>query len=151
RADLPARIAAGAFLRIDDVPCVGRHGNGIDRAALRAKSATGAVLDDSILDQRGAFASRTASLQVRLIFIPKITECGQHRIGRGFSETAKTAGSHLIGQAFQFGQVSWLAFSSAESFEDLEHAPRADAAKGAFAAGLFLGEIEKVAGNIDHA
>src|SRR5437899_10014954 len=40
---LPARIAAGAFFKVNDMASVGRHGNRLDRAMLSADGATRAV------------------------------------------------------------------------------------------------------------
>ena len=54
-------------------------------------------------------------------------------------------------QPFEFVEVLHLPLAGTNAGEDVEHVTRADAARYALAAGLALGEVEKVAGEVHHA
>src|SRR5579859_1535548 len=76
RARLPARITPGAQVQVDHVPAVGRHGNRFHRATLGADRAAGAVVQNAVLDKRGAFARGTAPFQVSFVLFAKIFQRG---------------------------------------------------------------------------
>src|SRR5258708_6577430 len=53
-------------------------------------------------------------------------------------------------QALEFFKITSLTFAFTEAVENIEHAARADATESAITARLILGELEKVARDIDH-
>jgi hypothetical protein len=118
---------------------------------LGAEGAAGAVVADAVFDEGGAFASRAAALQMRFVFVAEIPQRGEHRVRGGFAETAEAAGAYLMSKVFKFSHVLPLAFAGAEPLQEVQHAPGADAAEGAFAARLVLSKLKEIARNIDHA
>jgi hypothetical protein len=118
---------------------------------LRTNRAAGAIISDSVFDEGRASACRAPALEMRFVFVPEITQRSEHRIGSSFAESAKAAGADLTTESLKFDEVLLLAFARAETFKDVEHPASADAAERAFAAGLVLGELEEVAGDVHHA
>jgi hypothetical protein len=73
-AHLPASAATGAFLLVDRVNLVGRHGNCTSRTTLGANRAADAFLSDAIAHQRLAPARRTTAGDVFFILMAEIAE-----------------------------------------------------------------------------
>ena len=76
RAGLAARVTPCALFEVNGVLAVWRHGDRFNGTALSAEGATGAVVENSILDKLGAFAGWTVALQVGFVFFPEISERG---------------------------------------------------------------------------
>ena len=113
RARSSARVAPGALLQVNDMPAIGCHRDGFDRAPLGANRAAGAVIEDAIFDEGGAFAGGTATFQVRFVFLAKVSEGRQDGIGRGFAKATEAAGTYLAGQLLQMSKVLALTFADA--------------------------------------
>ena len=128
---------------------IGLHGNGIHGTVLGAEGTADAVLCHPVLDQGLTFAGRAAPLDMGLVFRPEVMQGGEYGIGRGLAQAAETRLLDLMGQLIQGIQIAGLALALTESFQDVKHTPRADAAEGALAAGLILGEFQKVTGNVN--
>jgi hypothetical protein len=151
RTGASACIAACAEFLVDGMWLVGRHWDGVDWAMLRADGAAGAIGSDLVTDQGAAAFGGASALQVCLILRTKVPKRGEDWIGCGFSEAAEAAGSDLRREAFELDEMFWATVTGAEAIQEIQHAPSANAAKGAFPAGLLLGEAQEVAGNINHA
>ena len=115
------------------MPGIRRHGNGIHGAVLCADRTAGAVVADTVFDERGAFAGRAMALQVRLVLVAEIAQSGQHRVRGGLAEAAEAALGHLGRQPLQFLKVLAAGFAGAKAVEQFEHPLGANAAKRAFA------------------
>jgi len=100
RADLPARIAAGADRLRDFVFLVGRHRDGIDRTVLGANRAASAIIGDAIPDEVVAFVRGATTLKMRFVFVAKIAQGGENRIRRGFTQPAEAALADGVGKPF---------------------------------------------------
>ena len=148
---LPAGVAAGAFLLVDLVFHVGGQRDGVGRTLLGAERAADAIVGDAIVDQRLAPSRRAAAGKVLFVFVAKIAERGEHRVGGRSPQAADASRLDRQGQLLQLFQVARLALAGADAVEDVEHPPGADAAERTLAARLVLGEAEEVAGDIDHA
>src|ERR1039458_9273478 len=117
RTNLSARVASCALVQVDHVPGIRRHGDGVDRAMLRADGAAGAVLPHAIFDERRALARRAPALQMRLILVPEIPQGRQHRVRRSLAEAAQTALGDLGRQLFELLKMLAASFAGAEQVE----------------------------------
>src|ERR1044071_5044079 len=127
------------------------HPNRSYRAMLCTKSAARAIITNLIINQCGAFARRTMPFEMRFVLIAEVPQGSKHGVGSGSSQTTKTSSANLLTKPFQFLEVLRLALSGTESIKNIKHAARADSAKGAFAAGLVLCELEEIPGDVHHA
>src|SRR5947207_12117911 len=85
------------------------------------------------------------------VFIVEVSKRSEHGVGRSFPEAAQTAGAYLPGEMFQLHEVLRSAFARADPVQYVQHAPRADATKGAFSTRLILGELQEKSRHVDHA
>ncbi len=122
-----------------------------DGALLGAQRAADASVGDPVVDERDALAGRAPALQMGLVFLPEITQRGQHGVGRGLAQPADAAGADGVGEILQRREVVRPAAALADAIQDIQHAAGAHAAQRAFAARLVLSEAEEIAGDIDHA
>ena len=148
---LPARVTARAQVHVHAVPAIRSHGDRVDRTMLCAERAADAGPVDLVADQRGAFAGRAFSLQVRFVFVAEVLERGQHGIGCRLAQPADAARHDTARQLFELFQIPFAAVARADAIQDLQHPLRADAAERALAARLVLREAQEVAGDVDHA
>ena len=77
---------------------VRRHGDGFDRATLRTNRAPGAIVENTVFDERRAFAGGAAALEMGFVFVTKIAERGQHRVRSSFAKTTETPSADLSRQ-----------------------------------------------------
>jgi hypothetical protein len=118
---------------------------------LRADGAAGAIIADSVFDKGRAFAGRASTLEMRLVFLPKIAQRGEDRIGSSFAEPAEAASADLISESLKFDKVLLLTLARTETIKDVQHAASSNPTERAFAAGLVLRELKEVSGNVHHA
>jgi hypothetical protein len=76
---------------------------------------------------------------------------GKHGVGGRLAQAAKRRGLDVLAQPLQLFDVAFLALAVDDALQNLQHAPRADAARRALAAALVHGEIQEEAGDIHHA
>ena len=88
---------------------------------------------------------------MEFVFLPKMLDGGQDRIGAGLAQAAERGGLHRLADALQLFDVSLPTFSPGNSGQDFEHLGGPQTAGRAFAAGFILGEGEEITGNIHHA
>ena len=119
RTDPAARIAARAKVHVDVVFAIGRERDGVYWAALRADRATGAIRRHFILNKRAAFSRRAFAAKVRLVFVPVIAQCREHRVGGGLAQAAQAPCADLLREAFEFIEVFSFRLARAEPFENV--------------------------------
>jgi len=129
RADLPAGIAPGAEVGVDDMLPVGVMGMASTGQCWR-RECSRALWGDHIADQRRALAGGTAFLQVRLVF-SRSTSGWWPRDSVRSCQSAQAALADLDDQMLQFRQVPPVRPAGAQQIEDFQHPLRADAAEGA--------------------
>src|SRR5580765_6015470 len=118
---------------------------------LRTDGATRAMIADSVFDEGRAFTGGAAALEMRLVFVPKITQSGEDWIGSSFAEPAEATSADLISESLKFDKVLLLTLARTETIKDVQHAASANPTERAFAAGLVLRELKEVSGNVHHA
>ena len=138
---------------IDDMRLFAISADAVHRAAPRAQRAADAFFRvDFIAQQRFAdFRRAFFVVNMRFVLVAEMLERAQHRIRRGFAQHAEARRVDLRRQAFQLLNVAIFPFAIADSFENIQHLARSDAAGDALAARLFLAEIEEKPRHIDHA
>src|ERR1043165_4713521 len=127
RTNLSARIAFDAQVLLDFMSRVRRHGNRCHRTMLRAQSAAEAIRRHIVANERKTFARRTTALQMRFVFIAKISERGDDRIGCSLPESAQTSLAVLPCQGFEFSEMLALRLARAQTIQDFQHALGANA------------------------
>ena len=70
---------------------VGRGGDGVGGALLRAARAADAVVRHFVADQRLALPGRADAGDVRLVLLAEVAQRGQHGIRGGLAEAAEAA------------------------------------------------------------
>src|SRR5580765_6853066 len=98
---------------------------------LRTDGATRAMIADSVFDEGRAFTGGAAALEMRLVFVPKITQSGEDWIGSSLAEPAEAASADLITESFKFDKILLLTLARTETMKDIEHAARSDPAERA--------------------
>ena len=101
-----------------------------------------------ILTDAGAAALRA---DVVLELVAEMAQRGQHRVRRGLAEPAQRGVADHPAQFVEFGQVLLAAFALGDARERAQRLVEADAARRALAAGFGAGELDEVAGDVDHA
>src|ERR1017187_2806838 len=147
-ARLPAHVAARAQALVHLVPLIRTIRDGAHRAGLRAQRAPDAVGIHPVTDEGGTAARGAAPFEEGLIFLAKVPQRGQHRVGRRLPEPAQAAAADAVGQGGELFQVVAPALSRAEPFQNLQHSLGADAAEGTLAAGFRLGKLEEEARDV---
>ena len=100
------------------------------------------------LANAGAAALRA---DVVLEFVAEVAQRGQHGVGRGLAETAERGVADHPAQFVEFVQVLLTAFAFGDAREGAQRLVQSDPAGHAFAAGFGAGELDEVAGDVDHA
>ena len=89
-------------------------------------------------------------MDVFLIFLSKIPNRGNHRIGNALSQAAYGACFHSLSQLQKDLDIIGPAPSFGNVIEYLKHLPCAQLAQRTLAARLVLGKVQKIAGHIYH-
>ena len=88
---------------------------------------------------------------VVLEFVAEVAQRGQHGVGRGLAETAERRVADHPSQFVEFVQVLLAAFAFGDAREGAQRLVQSDAARRAVAAGFGAGELDEIAGDVDHA
>ncbi len=142
-----------ALFRIDDRRFLLLPGDGLHRAGLLAETAHLAFFrDDPELNQIRADQGRASFLlNVGFVFVPEVTDRGEHGIGSALSKTAVGRILDMFAQSFQEVDILHRSLPGSDSVQDIEHDLQADAAGDAFSAGFIDREVGEEPGRIHHA
>ena len=83
--------------------------------------------------------------------LAEVPHGGQHRVGRRLAQAAQRAVADVAAQLVQPLQVVHAARALGDAVQDAQTLVQSDAAGNAFAARLGVGELDEVAGDVDHA
>ncbi len=133
-----------------------------DRLLIAPLSHQREVTRDILADRAGIDALRFVKLYAHtgraslvedmiLVFMAKVFQCREHRVGGGSTQSAERGISCRLGELHEKPDVALPSLSFADPGQNLEHLPDALAAWGAFAARFGGKEIEKILRDIDHA
>ena len=88
---------------------------------------------------------------VVFVLFAEVADGGEHGVGRGLAEAAERTLADHAAQFVEQGQVVGGSVAFGDGVENAEGLVEAHAARHAFAAGLGMRELDKVAGHVDHA
>ena len=101
-----------------------------------------------VLTDAGAAA---LGLDVVLEFVVEVAQRGEDRIRRSLAEPAQRRVADHPGEFVQLGEVLLAAFALGDARQRAQRLVEADPARRALAARLGAGELDEVAGDVDHA
>ena len=146
-----AGIAFRALILLNLMLLIRLQRNGIRRTHLGTLCTADALIVDGVGNQGPAFQRRTSPLEMGLVFIAKVPEGGQYRIGSRSPQATQTSRLGGLPQLLQPFQIPLHSAPCAEPAEYFQHPLGAHPARRTFAAGLMLGEGHEIARQINHA
>jgi hypothetical protein len=91
------------------------------------------------------------SIDVCAVLVFEVAQGAQDGVGRGFPQATKAPAAHLVSEIFQFIEIRLPPPARTKPFQQIQHSAGANPTEGTLAAGLLLGELKKVARDVDHA